>query len=155
MLPNLLEAHTSHKFVVTIDGIDPITFTECRLPNITVKMEPVSEGGQNLYAHQLPGRVETGTLSLKEALTTDMQLLKWYAQVMAGQVAAAYRNVTVSLIDVANTPIMEFAFLRALPSKWSGISFKMATAEIAIQELELVYHGFTARSTASGWLQTT
>ncbi|MBK9121808.1 MAG: phage tail protein [Chloroflexi bacterium] len=155
MLPDLLEVHASHKFVVTIDGIDPLTFTECRLPNLAVKMDPVNEGGQNLYVHQLPGRVEAGTLSLKEALTTDMQLLKWYAQVMAGQVVAAYRNVTVALVAVDNTPIMEFAFLRALPSKWSGISFKAATAELVIQELELVYHGFTARSTAQGWLQTT
>jgi phage tail-like protein len=136
------EYNYSFRFSVTIDGIHNLLFTEMRLPSLQVETETIKEGGQNGYAHILPTRVNVGTMSLKHGVTSDLSLLNWYAQVMRGDMTNAYRVVTVRLNDVTRTTILTWTFRNAYPTKWSGPSLRAGATEIAVEELELVYHGF-------------
>jgi len=136
------EYNYSFRFSVTIDNIFNIIFTEFRLPSLQVDTDPIKEGGQNAYTHMLPTRVNAGTISLKHGLTSDLALLNWYGQVMRGEMSTAYRVVTVKMIDTARIPIITWTFREAYPTKWSGPTFKAGSSEIAIEEIELVYHGF-------------
>jgi phage tail-like protein len=131
-----------YRFLVTIEGIYNLLFTEFRLPSLQVDVERIQEGGQNAYIHQLPVRVNTGTVSLRHGLTRDMSLLNWYLDVMKGDLDKAYRQVTVALVDSMSVPVVVWSFRNAYPVKWSGPSLKTDSSEIAIEELELVYHGF-------------
>jgi phage tail-like protein len=142
MTSQAFEYNYGFRFSVTIDGIHNILFTECRLPNLQVDTEQIKEGGMNGYSHVLPTRVNAGTISLKHGMTSDLALLNWYAQVMRGDLANAYRVVTVRLIDTARIPMVTWTFRDAFPTKWSGPSLRAGASEIAIEELELVYHGF-------------
>lgn len=142
MTSQLFEYNYTFRFSVTIDNIYNIVFTEFRLPSLQVETEPIKEGGQNGYTHMLPTRVNVGTISLKHGLTSDLSLLNWYGAVMRGDMTNAYRVVTVKMIDVARVPIITWTFREAFPTKWSGPMLKAGSSEIAIEELELVYHGF-------------
>ncbi len=130
------------RFMVMIEGIYNLVFTEFRLPSLQVDTEKIQEGGQNTYVHQLPVRVNVGTVSLRHGLSRDMSLLNWYLDVMKGDLEKAYRQVTVVLVDSTSVPVAIWNFRNAYPIKWSGPSLKSDSSEIAIEEIEFVYHGF-------------
>ncbi|MDZ4764666.1 MAG: phage tail protein [Chloroflexota bacterium] len=130
------------RFLVQIEGIHNLTFSEFRLPSLQVDVEKIQEGGQNTYIHQLPIRVNVGTVSLRHGLTRDMSLLNWYLDVMNGNLDKAYRQVTVVLVDSLSIPVAIWNFRNAYPVKWSGPSLKSDSSEVAFEEIEFVYHGF-------------
>ncbi len=135
-------AFNGFRFMVMIEGIYNLVFTEFRLPSLQVDVEKIQEGGQNAYIHQLPVRVNVGTVTLRHGLTRDMSLLNWYLDVMKGDLEKAYRQVTVVLVDSTTIPVVIWNFRNAYPVKWSGPSLKSDSSEIAIEEIEFVYHGF-------------
>ena len=135
-------AFNGFRFMVMIEGIYNLVFTEFRLPSLQVDVEKIQEGGQNAYIHQLPVRVNLGTVTLRHGLTRDMSLLNWYLAVMKGDLEKAYRQVTVVLVDSTTIPVVIWNFRNAYPVKWSGPSLKSDSSEIAIEEIEFVYHGF-------------
>jgi phage tail-like protein len=130
------------RFMVIVEGIFNLVFTEFRLPSLQVDLEKIQEGGQNTYTHQLPTRVNVGTVTLRHGLTRDMSLLNWYMDVLNGDLEKAYRQVTVILVDSTSIPIVVWNFRNAYPVKWSGPTLKSDSSELAIEEIELVYHGF-------------
>ena len=142
MIDMLTEFHSGLRFMVQVEGLYSIVFTEFRLPSLSVDLDPVKEGGQNTYTHQLPVRVNVGTATLKHGISRDMQLLNWYMQVMNGDFANAYRQVTVILADTARIPVVLWNFRDVLPTKWVGPTLKSSSNEVVIEELEFVYHGF-------------
>jgi phage tail-like protein len=144
---DLTEVHSGLRFVVQIDDLFHVIFTEFRLPSLSVDLDPLKEGGQNMYTHQLPVRVNVGTATLKHGISRDMQLLNWYMQVMSGDFANAYRQVTVMLLDTARLPIALWNFRDVLPTKWVGPTLKSSSSEVVIEELEFVYHGFVFEGT--------
>lgn len=141
-LSNLVEFHSGLRFAVRVENVYNIIFTEFRLPSLSVDLDPVKEGGQNTYTHQLPIRVNVGTATLRHGISHDMQLLQWYMQVMTGDFANAYRQVSVMLMDTQTRPIVLWNFRDVLPTKWVGPTLKSSSNEVAIEELEFVYHGF-------------
>ncbi len=139
---DLVEFHSGLRFLVHIEGMYHVIFTEFRLPSLTVDLDPLKEGGQNMYTHQLPVRVNVGTVTLRHGIARDMQLLNWYMQVMTGDFANAYRQVTVMLVDTAKIPVALWNFRDVLPTKWVGPTLKSSSNEVVIEELEFVYHDF-------------
>lgn len=135
------EAHPAFRFVVQIDGIGEAAFTECSLPSLEVEVEEQKEGGYNAGTHLLPGRVKRGTLTLKRGITTASGLLRWYAEVMQGQLAKARRQVSVTLYDSEGQAIVRWDISGAYPHKWSGPNLQAGSTEIAIETLELSFEG--------------
>jgi phage tail-like protein len=139
---DLTEVHSGLRFLVQVDGLYNTIFTEFRLPSLSVDLDPLKEGGQNMYTHQLPVRVNVGTATLRHGISRDMQMLNWYMQVMSGDFANAYRQVTVMLLDTERLPVALWNFRDVLPTKWVGPTLKSTSNEVVIEELEFVYHGF-------------
>lgn len=140
-----IEAHASFRFEVAIgrDGKSfTATFTECVLPSLQVETMDVKEGGQNAFTHKLPMRVNAGTIKLKHGITKDLQMLYWYFRVMEGNIEDATFEITVTLQSTDHQVIAQWHFLNAYPIKWVGPQLKTDNNSVAIEEIELVYHGF-------------
>ncbi|MFN8375294.1 MAG: phage tail protein [Anaerolineae bacterium] len=137
-----VEIHATFRFTVSVGGIDQAAFTECNLPSLQVETQSLNEGGQNTYAHTLPIRVKAGNVTLKHGITKNAELLKWYLQVLQGDMENAMRTVTVIMYDVKHKPIATWTFHRAYPVKWGGPQLKTADQSLAIEELEFAHHGF-------------
>ncbi|MBE2267731.1 MAG: phage tail protein [Anaerolinea sp.] len=147
-MPNEMEnAYNGFRFRVVIEGMYNLVFTEFRLPTLQVDTERIQEGGQNSYIHQLPVRVNVGTVTLRHGLSRDISLLNWYLDIMKGDLEKAYRQVSVTLVDSTSVPLVSWNFRNAYPIKWSGPSLKSDSSEIAIEEIEFVYHGFEVEVT--------
>lgn len=103
-----------------------------------VKTTALSEGGQNLYSHRLPDRVEYTNLVLERGMVvgsplnvefnTAMSLFKFQAS-----------NVMVTLFSEDKTPLAAWLFLKAYPVKWSTSDFNAAEKEVVIDTMELAY----------------
>ncbi len=138
----LLELHDSSRFEVRIDGVTYATFAECTLPSLQLETEDVKEGGQNTYIHRLPVRVSVGTVTFRHGITESADLLNWYLQILNGDVENATRQVAVILNDITGAEVVTWGFRDAYPIKWSGPTLKAGDSAIAIEEIELVHHGF-------------
>lgn len=141
----MFDFHGNYRFKVYVDGVFSAVFTECTLPGLTVETTEIKEGGQNEYTHKLPQRVKVGNVRLKHGFTRDMELLNWYMQVLNGDVERASRQLVVQLYNTVGDPIAEWSFINAYPVKWSGPSLKADDRAVAIEEIELVHHGFEVR----------
>jgi phage tail-like protein len=134
------EVHNDFRFNVIVDDIYLFTFTEFTLPSLSMTPDKIKEGGQNTYTHELPTRVELGTIKLKHAITSEMALLGWYMDVMNGKIAK--RQVDVELIAPMGYAAIVWNFRDCYPIKWSGPMLKSDATGITIDEIEMVYHGF-------------
>jgi phage tail-like protein len=137
-----IEFHATFRFKVLVDGINLAAFIECNLPSLQVETEDIKEGGQNTYTHRLPVRVNAGTVTLKQGITRNDQLLNWYLQVLRGDIESATRTVSVIILDSIKIPIATWTFYDAYPIKWGGLMLKSSDQAVAIEELELAHHGF-------------
>ena len=133
-----LEAYDAFRFVVDIHEGE-VFFTECTLPDLEVDVWEQKEGGYNTGTHLLPGPVKAGRVTLKRGITKSSALLAWYAQAASGDIKAATRNVTVTMLDPQGRPVLHIDLIRAYPVKWSGPSFKAGDSTMAIETLELVF----------------
>ncbi|MCE5257919.1 MAG: phage tail protein [Chloroflexi bacterium] len=143
MASERVEMHGAFSFVVQIDGIDNASFSECTLPTLEVEIEEEKEGGFNDGTHLLPGRVRRGTMTLKRGITTDSALLKWYLDVLQGQLSNALRQVSVIMFDAEQHPVLRWDFKGAFPQKWTGPSLNTSNSALAIESLELAYESLT------------
>lgn len=136
------DVNATARFEVWIDGIFFAVFTECQLPALTMKPEEITEGGQNTYLHQLPTRVTVGTLKLRMGMSFTNELLDWYLDVMTGETADSRRNLAIIFYNVLGIPISTYFFMNAFPVRYAGPSFKANESAVAIEEIELAFHGF-------------
>lgn len=132
------EAYDSFRFAVDIREGEAF-FTECTLPSLEVDVSERREGGHNAGVHLLPGPVKAGRLTLKRGIARSSALLNWYAQVARGEVQAATRNVTVTMLDPLGQPVLRIDLIGAYPVKWSGPSLRAGDSAIAIETLELAF----------------
>lgn len=141
-LPGDLEQFSSFRFMVAGDGINYAAFTEFTLPSLQTETQEIKEGGQNAFSHKLPVRVTAGSATLRQGVSNNFELLKWYMDVLKGDIAAATRQVTVVMLNADQETLMTWTFRNAYPVKWGGPTFKTDSSSVAIEEIEFVHHGF-------------
>lgn len=140
-MPDNKEFHRSYHFTVKVDGITQAIFLECTLPTLQLETIDVQEGGQNTFVHKLPVRVTVGTVKLKQGLSTSLDLLKWYMQVVNGDMEKARRQVEVTMYKYEGEPSMSWGFKNAFPTRWTGPTLKTDQSALTIEELEIAHHG--------------
>lgn len=132
------------RFVVEIANTAIGAFTECEMPAFEVETQEIKEGGLNTYTHTLAGPVKQGKLTLKHGIMKNDMLLRWYLQVMTGDLGESALN-TVAIVMYGNDfqPLYRFEFDRCLPIKWQGPSFKAGDSAVAVETIELAHQGIT------------
>jgi phage tail-like protein len=107
-----------------------------------LELQPLAEGGENRFTHQLPKRGKHPNLVLKRGMTDSDTLWKWHQDVVNGKVER--KSVTLILWDesVQDTP-WRWSFTGAYPVKWGGPDLKADGNAVAIETLELVHNGFS------------
>jgi phage tail-like protein len=104
----------------------------------TVNTLPVEEGGQNLYVHRLPGRIQYENLVLERGLVVGSPLAIEFNVAMS-LFKFSPSNVLVTLLDDAAIPIAGWLFLNAYPVTWRVSDLDATTNTVVIETLELAY----------------
>ncbi len=135
------------RFAVEIGSETVGAFTECQMPGFSVKTEPIQEGGQNNYKHELPGYLDIGHVTLKHGLVANDTLLNWYLQILTnGFSPNALKTVTITTFTNDFQPLYRFNVAGAYPVKWEGPQFRAGESAAAIESIELTHHGITIQS---------
>lgn len=103
-----------------------------------VKLKDHVEGGQNLYKHRLPERIEYGNLVLERGMVVGSPLnVELNAAMSLFKFAPS--NVMVTLFGEDKAPISAWLFHRAFPVKWSTSDLEAGEKKVVIDTLELGY----------------
>lgn len=130
----------SFLFHVTIDHADMGVWTECSGLTATYDVQEYEEGGQNRFAHQLPGRLKYANIQLKRPLDGQSgAVAAWFASVQA---ASARSTASITAMDGNLQEVTSWSLVDVIPVKWTGPSFTATATDVAVEELELAHHGF-------------
>ena len=103
-----------------------------------VKTTPLSEGGQNLYIHRLPEKIDYKNLVLERGMVVGSPLNLEFNAVMS--LFKFYpSNVLVTLFNAEQIPVAGWLFIKAYPVKWATLDLDAAEKALVIDTLELAY----------------
>ncbi len=128
------------RFGIEVKGIVSGWFTECSGLTIEREVFPHKEGGTNDYEHKLPGGIKCSNITLKRGVASDDALWKWFQKgLYDGKVRR--QHVSIILYNGDRTKARRWNLADAYPVKWTGPDFKVEGNQVAIETLEIVYHG--------------
>ncbi len=127
-----------------IGGLIPnpldIRFQKVSGLDATINTTNVEEGGQNLYTHRLPQRIEYSNLVLERGLSVG-SLLTIEFNVAMSTFKFLPSNVLITLLDEDGLPLLGAGWLvlNAYPVKWSVSALDAGSDEVVVETLELAY----------------
>jgi phage tail-like protein len=135
----------SLRFRVEINALEVGAFSEVSGLQAEVEVHEYREGGVNDHMHRLAGPVKYPTnLTLKHGLMYVDTLWKWEQQMLAGKIER--HNTSIILMNSAGEDKWLWEFKDACPVRWSGPDLRAASAEVAVETLELVHLGLMPTS---------
>lgn len=119
---------------------NPLDFRFKKVSGIgsTISTSTLNEGGQNLYSHKLPEKVQYENLVLERGLAIGSPLVVEFNAAMS-LFKFVPSNVLVSLLDEAGIPISSWLFTNAYPVKWTVSSLDADSNTVVIETMELSY----------------
>jgi phage tail-like protein len=137
----------SHRFGVFFfaTGVIPnpidIRFQKVSGLNAEVNTDTINEGGQNLYTHRIPTKINYNNLVLEKGIVTGSPLhIEFNSTLSFFRFAPS--NVMVTLFSETSIPIAGWLFMKAYPVKWSIADFDANANAVVIETMELAYTRF-------------
>jgi phage tail-like protein len=131
-------------FKLDLQGTVTGYFTECSglgSEHEVVEHKVVGQDGKEITM-KIPGRLKWSDLTLKRGITKDMQIWEWRKMVEDGNVKAARKNGTITMLDREYNPAAQWDFTDAWPSKVSGPTPKADSNEIGVEEMTIVFETY-------------
>jgi phage tail-like protein len=104
----------------------------------SVSTRPLQEGGQNLFSHHLPERVQYENLVLERGLAVGSLLADEFDSTMS-LFKFNPSDVLVSLLDESGLTLSSWLFLKAFPVKWTVSALDAEANQVVIETLELSF----------------
>jgi phage tail-like protein len=89
----------------------------------------------------VPGRLKWSKINLKRGITETLEAWNWRKMIEEGKVEGARASGTLVMVNQDGTPVAEWTFDRAWPSKISGPQLNSNTNDVGVEELEIVHEG--------------
>jgi len=129
-------------FMVEIDGLLVAGFIEVTGLEARMRLQAISEGGQNQYTEQrVNGFDSNSKLVLKRGITTADMLWMWHNDVVSGKITR--RDGSIVLMTKDLTEMWRWNFKQAFPVNWIGPAFRADQSAVALESIELVHRGIS------------
>jgi phage tail-like protein len=135
-IPEVVGSH----YQVTIDDVLMGYFTECSGLSAEYETYSYAEGGQNMFVHQLRGRVKYSNIVLKRGVTSSTHLLQWF---QANKERSSRGGLTIKLLNRDLQVIQTWAFSCAVPIRYTAPNVSSEASGMAIETLEIAHEGLT------------
>jgi phage tail-like protein len=109
--------------------------------SVDIPTEPVAEGGENRFKHQLPGVPNYGKLTLKRGMFSGSLLISWVRNAIE-KFQFEPANVIITLLNDLHIPVAVWQVYNAYPVKWSVTNFDAEQSTVVIETIELAYQHF-------------
>jgi len=127
-------------FQLDLGGVVAGYFTEISglgSENEVVEHKIVEDGKQKIQ--KIPGRLKWGDITLKRGITAQMDIWEWRKKVEDGMVDDARTNGSIIMLDQELTPVAQWDFENAWPSKVSGPQVQSDSNNFGVEELTIVH----------------
>ncbi|MDW3223302.1 MAG: phage tail protein [Paracoccaceae bacterium] len=134
--------HFSVSFVGLIPPVPDMAFQEVSGLESSIELEPLTEGGENRFVHQLPKSVKHSNLVLKRSMTTMASgLVQWCKSTLEGDFSEAIvpKDMVVALLSENRIPVATWSIGNAFPIKWTVGNLDAMKNELAIETIEFSY----------------
>jgi phage tail-like protein len=131
-------------FTVTIDQHDLGAFMTCDGLALEVAVEQREEGGNNLFVHQLPGRIKYSNVKFTRPVNADSAKVRDWLSTLTNGVTRTTAEIVAMTSD--GQPVASWGLTGVIPVKWQGPSFSFDSPKVATETLELAHHGFLSGS---------
>lgn len=128
------------------DTIPDTSFSEVSGISTELETEPLKEGGENSFVHNLPLRLKQGRLVLKRALEPlENKLENWIRSNLEAGFAKGFQplNISILLMDSMGNPLVQWMCDNVFPVKWEISALDARKNELVIETLELNYNTIT------------
>ncbi len=141
-------------FSVGFQGInnDDASFQEVSGISAQIETESIVEGGENRFAHKVPGRTKYQNLVLKRGLMkTNAAFAKWISSTLNDGLSNPIQPkiIIVKLLNQDGKPAMSWIFHDAYPIKWNISGNDQKKNSIAVESIELAYTYFEQTQTGN------
>ena len=145
------EPTSSALFLFEVDGVEIGTFRSLRGLELTVGVEEYVEGGQNGYAHKLPGVLRWPNLVFERGLIESDALFTWVANSAGENFAARGNTLTrstgaVTAISYTGERLRAWELQGVFAVRWEGPAFDVDREEQLVERLEVAHNGFRAKT---------
>lgn len=137
---------TAFHFEVAFQGSDPdipdTAFQEVSGLETEISTEPLQEGGENRFVHNLPKQVKHPNLKLKRALTeASSGLVAWCQKTLENGFGEPIKpqDLVISLLNEEAEPVASWSITNAYPIKWTVGNLDAMKNELAVETIELSY----------------
>jgi phage tail-like protein len=135
-------------FTVKIDDHDLGAFTQCDGLGCEVVIEQREEGGNNLFVHQLPGRMKYTNVKLTRPVNKETEkVARWLASMATG---VKRTGAEIVAMTQDGTKVAQWSLVGVIPVKWTGPQLSVDSPKIATESLEIAHHGFLAGAGSRG-----
>lgn len=144
--------HVGFHFLVTFELFpqlpNDLRFQEVTGLTATMEMEPIKEGGENRFVHQLPVRTSYSELVLKRGKFLGSGILHWCKNAIENYEFKP-TNIMISLLTDDHLPIYNWYVINAIPKRLEISGFNAERSEIVIETMALNYQYFKYYDPAS------
>ncbi len=142
------DPYKNFNFLVTIDGISGAEggvqgqFSEVSGLETEIEVIEYRNGGDATNTvRKLQGLQKFSNITLKRGFVADLTFWNWIDSAMQGQVTRT--TVSITLLDEARNPVLQWNFVRAWPCKWKASPLNAQCREIVIETLEICHEGMS------------
>jgi phage tail-like protein len=137
----------STRFDVTIDGREIGSFTAVEGLTAQYEIKTYAEGGENSYVHRLPGRLSFGTVKLTrpvEMRTRELSI--WFLSFAEMPVPPRVgHTAAITAFNDNRASIVQWEFTGVWPVSYTGPSFSVDGAKVALEVFEFAHDGWIER----------
>jgi phage tail-like protein len=132
------DALTAARFELSIDGHSIAVFSE--LDGIVSgfdrnELEVVTRRGEPEL--KIPAKRMPQTVTLSRGMTRNIEMAAWHELVILGDVAAARRNVSLTMYDTTGDPVARYHLTNAWPSKLEIGALKAGASEVLLETVTI------------------
>jgi len=139
------DPYPGYNFEVSVTGIAADgkavngSFTE--VSGLEVTMDPIEyrNGSEDITPRKIAGLKKFTNITLKKGISGDIEFWEWIVEGMNGTIRRV--EGTITLLDEAKAPVMEWKFKRGWPCKFSGPGLNATNGEIAMETVEICHEG--------------
>lgn len=118
------------------------SFSEASGFDAETEVKIINEGGENRFAHQVPGRMKHQNLVLKRGIMlSETPLMTWCTDILEGDGSKRVetKHITVSLLNEHRLPTLTWALSGAYPVKWTVGKLAAQENAVALETIEFAY----------------
>lgn len=107
----------------------------------TMGTEPITEGGENKFIHNVPTQVTYPNLQLKRGAVTRPSALNMWCEecLLQAKYPIETKIIVLTLLDVNHIPLMVWKFDKAYPVKYEVAGFNAESNQLLIESIEIAY----------------